>query len=203
LTLNKYNIDENIVVDILDKKIDNEISFILNNPINIDTIDGINRCYLSMNYRQKYTKLGFVPNPLDIVKALIEKDRSTLDQFWTLKDRMYSDFIHKPINLYADIFASDFAEQQLILENDFNSNDNALKNSYEKLFTGLSYLKKKEVSTKLKYKKRKYFFDKKSISKYDDLNKRYINAKWEDEINLIQLSAKYKQESFYEFRYDR
>jgi len=201
--LNKYNIDEDIVVDILDKKIDNKISFILNNPINVDTIDGINRCYLSMNYRQKYAKLGFVPTPLDIVKALIEKDKTTLDQFWTLKDRMYNDFIHKPINLYADIFASNFVEQQSILENDFNSNDKALKNSYEKLFTELNCLKKKEVSIKLKYKKRKYYFDKKNISKYDDLDKRYINTKWEDEISLIQLSPKYKQESFYEFRYDK
>jgi len=197
--LNKYNIDENIVVDILDKKIDNEISFILNNPINIDTIDGINRCYLSMNYRERYTKLGFVSTPLDIVKALVEKEKSTLDQFWTLKDRMYKNFIHKPINLYADIFASDFTEQQFILENDFNSDDKRLRISYEMLFKELSYLKKKEVLIKLKYKKRRYYFDKENIEKYDDLNKRYINTKWEDEIVLNQLKPKYKQESFYEF----
>ena len=78
-----------------------------------------------------------------------------------------------------------------------------MKTSYEKLFIELSDLKKKEVSTKLKYKKRKYYFDKNNISKYDDLSKRYINTKWEDEISLIQLAPKYKQESFYEFRYDR
>jgi len=201
--LNKYNINENTIVDILDKKVDNEISFILNNPINIDTIDGINRCYLSVNYRQRYAKLGFVSTPLDIVKALVEKDRSTLDQFWTLKDRMYNDFIHKPINLYADIFASDFIQQQRLKENDFNSDDKKLKSSYEKLFNELSVLNKKEVFVKLKYKKRKYYFDKKSIVKPDDLRKRYINIKYEEEIDFDQQRSKYKQRSFYEFKYDR
>jgi HD superfamily phosphohydrolase len=191
--LNDYDIDEKYIIKILNGDIDNEISFALINPINIDTIDGINRCYLSMNYSDKYNKLGLVYKQVDIVKALVDKNEIVLNSFWELKQRMYKDFIHNPINLYADFFASNFIQDSMLSKDDFTIDDKRLRDNNLELFKSLRLLRSTAVKQKLKYKKREYNINSNSINSYSDILSKYTSLKYEHTV-FISLDDNIKKE---------
>jgi putative nucleotidyltransferase with HDIG domain len=195
--LNSYDIDERYIVDILDGNIDNKATFALTNPINIDTIDGINRCYLSMNYSNKYNKIGLVYSPIDIVKAIVEKNEIVLDSFWELKHRMYKDFIHKPINLYADFFASEFTKSKLLEKDDFNIDDKKLKVKSYELFKSLSSVKTTTIHQELKYKRREYKTQHYSLKYSSDINKRYVSFKNDCRLILSQECKTRREQSLW------
>ncbi len=192
--LNSYDIDETYIVDILDGKIDNESTFALTNPINIDTIDGINRCYLSMNYSDKFNKMGLIYSPVDIVKAIVEKNEIVLNSFWELKQRMYRDFIHKPINLYADFFASDMTKNRSLTKEDFNIDDKELRNKNIELFRLLGSLKAAPIQQEMNYKRREYKTTRCNLKYSADINKRYISYKDESHMFLSQNRISIKEQ---------
>ncbi len=198
IILNNFDIDENYIVKILDGEVDDEMTFALTNPINIDTIDGINRCYLSMNYSNKYQKLGFIYKTTDIVRAIVDKNEVILNSFWELKNRMYKDFIHHPLNLYADFFASEFAKQISLSKDDFNIDDKKLKNRYDKLFVSLSSLNYKTIEEKIRYKKREYTIEKNTLRNSTDISRKYTSSKYISEIFVHQEYKVRKEQSLWQ-----
>jgi len=155
--LKKYNIDIDYIVALLDGDVSNQTSFALNNPINIDTADGIIRS-ISYAYssKTKKTHLALLPKPIDIIEALVNKNKKVLDSFWNLKHRVYSSVIHKPENLKADIVALNFAkENSAISQDDFYETDKSFKYKYSSMF---HKLKSEKIDT-VQYKKRFYFLD--------------------------------------------
>jgi len=196
--LNNYDIDETYITSILDGEIDNEATFALTNPINIDTIDGINRCYLSMNYNNKFNKLGLVYTPIQIITAVVEKNELILNSFWELKQRMYRDFIHHPINLYADYFANSFTDNTLLTVNDFNIDDKKFREKNFELFKLLGSLKKTTIEQEIIYKRREYIIIGNSLNCSNDINKKYISNKDEYKISLVQNYTQIQEQSLWQ-----
>lgn len=61
--LSKYKININEIIKLLDGESKEEYAFALDNPINIDTIDGILRTYTYLsNSRNKNKNLTLLPN---------------------------------------------------------------------------------------------------------------------------------------------
>ncbi len=99
--LKRNNIDPDKIIKIL--KSESKIGFInslFEIPINLDTIEAINRCAFSLGIK------GL--NPLQILKTFkIKKDKLVLnkddfklyDQFWFLKNRIYQDYIYSDENI--------------------------------------------------------------------------------------------------------
>jgi len=176
--INKYEMDEEYICKLLNKEIDNELSFVLNNPINVDTIDGISRTYITQNYRQKY-KAGFIYKPVDIVKALVNKDTKILNCFWELKDRMYHEFIHHQENLLLDEVTKEFVLKCNISEKEYLQDDKQFFQKYN-LNLNIKHLKNREINKEIKFKKRKYFIKGVIINSYNDFYENYKVDKYED-----------------------
>lgn len=161
--LSKYKININEIINLLDGKSKKEYAFALDNPINIDTIDGILRTYTYLsNSRNKNRKLTLLPNIYEILEATTNiKQLNVLDEFWKLKDFVYSKIINDDIHMYADNFSQDFVlSEKRIKENDFYLTELQFKESYGELFNNLKSLKarkdEKNFSIELNYTKRSY-----------------------------------------------
>ncbi len=161
--LSKYKININEIIKLLDGKSKEEYAFALDNPINIDTIDGILRTYTYLsNSRNKNKNLTLLPNIYEILEATTNiKQLNILDDFWKLKDFVYSNIINDDIHMYADNFSQNFVlSEKRIKENDFYLTELQFKESYGELFNNFKSLKdrkdEKTFSIELNYIRRSY-----------------------------------------------
>jgi HD superfamily phosphohydrolase len=189
--LSTYGISSKKVVDILDGKIKEKYTFALYNPINIDTIDGILRSYLQMfSNKKRYEKIAMMLQPTDIVKAIVDKNTKVLDEFWKLKDFVYKNIIHKPINLYADIVSQKFASHQNICSDDFLLSDNTFRKKYHDLFVMLSSLENTYTRERLNYTKRFYIIKEDvKVQNNEDIQFKYVSKREKECINLTYNSS--------------
>ncbi|NAT15689.1 hypothetical protein CU663_05735 [Pseudomonas syringae pv. actinidifoliorum] len=132
-------------------------------PINIDTIDGITR---SHTY---FTGFSSAHSTLAIARASFigapSKDHRILDDFWMMKERVYSGLINDEIGLVSDktseIF---FLESSVCLsESDLYKSEKSWQQTHKPLFARLnSILKKKSApswfsNAQVSFVHRKYF----------------------------------------------
>lgn len=192
--LNKYNIKIDKLIKLLDGKSNEKYAFALNNPINIDTIDGIVRSHTYLfSSRNKYKKLSIIPDIYSILEATVNVEKQEyLDIFWELKNKVYHELINKEIHIYADNYSQRFVlkEKKFIKEEDFYLSEIEFKNKYDSLFSDLkilSKIKEDETSLDLRYMKRLYkISSKKSVLDISEYETKYIHTKREEIFTIKQ-----------------
>ena len=192
--LNKYNIKIDKLIKLLDGKSNEKYAFALNNPINIDTIDGIVRSHTYLfSSRNKYKKLSIIPDIYSILEATVNVEKQEyLDIFWELKNKVYHELINKEIHIYADNYSQRFVlkEKKFIKEEDFYLSEIEFKNKYDSLFADLkilSKIKENETSLDLRYMKRLYkISSKKSVLDISEYETKYIHTKREEIFTIKQ-----------------
>lgn len=198
IILNKYNIKVDKLIKLLDGKSNEKYAFALNNPINIDTIDGIVRSYTYLFYaRNKNKNMSTIPNIYDILEATVKVEKQEyLDIFWELKNKVYHELINKEIHIYADNYSQRFVlkNQQHIKEEDFYLSEIEFKNKFNSLIIdleNLSKIKEKETSLDLQYIKRLYkISSKKFVSNIADYETKYVHTKKKDTFTIKQSIQK-------------
>ena len=201
LLKHKINIDE--IIKLLDGESKEEYAFALDNPINIDTIDGILRTYTYLsNSRNKNKNLTLLPNIYEILEATTDiKQSDILDEFWKLKNFVYSNIINDDIHMYADNFSQDFVlSEKWIKENDFYLTELQFKESYSELFDNFKSLKERKeertFSIELNYIKRSYKINSNiQIKKSSEYFQKYVYTKIAD-VFRIDNKEKYIQQTF-------
>jgi len=192
--LNRYNIDVDKLINLLDGNSKEEYAFALDNPINIDTIDGIVRTY---SYDIKNKKEFLLPDIYTILEATVEmKNSNIVDTFWHLKDYVYKNIINHESHMYADNFSQQFVEREWTLKEEyFYLTESKFQKLYEKLFEDLKSIKTmKRPKEKLKYTKRSYVINSNitidSLSKYFE---KYTHKKIPSEYILTHKKNNHKQ----------
>lgn len=154
-------------------------------PINIDTIEGIIR---SASYQQR---TDIVINPVVVLDAYINLGREShdvLDEFWLLKDRVYSSLIQSPKGLIADFLCKKYMEIHVRLFNEsyYYGTENELKHDHRYLFDVLEEFGRNNKippdlirdGEELHYIRRNFFIDKTvPLRSYSDVSKRYLQSK--------------------------
>jgi len=184
--LKKHHINIDYIVALLDGKVSNETAFALSNPINIDTADGIIRT-ISYAYspQAKKAHLALLFKPKEIIEALVHKNKRVLDEFWSLKHRVYLNIIHNKENLKADVLSMRFAEQNsYISKDDFYLTDKAFKVKYNIQFEKM--FKSNDVKS-LEYKQRAYYLaiNKNTIDSDEEIFKIYKSKREPKVLNLL------------------
>lgn len=208
--LKKYNIDINKIIDLINGESKETYAFALNNPINIDTIDGIIRSYTYLcNSRNKNKKLMKLPTIFEILEATITPSKSgILDNFWLLKDKVYSQIINYDLHMYADNVSQYFIEENVkdISSDDFYLDDVKFKKQYEILFSELNNLKSKNQDEILKkdltFIKRKYTVNYNiQLNDINDIERKYTYTKNREIISCKNLKIeKMLQKEFHTFK---
>jgi len=191
--LNKYNINLDKLIELLDGKSNEKYAFALDNPINIDTIDGIVRSYTYLfSARNKNKGLSSIPNIYDILEATVDiKKQKYLDIFWKLKDTVYAKLINDEMHIYADNYSQKYVlhEKSIRIE-DFYLSEKEFKNKYQLLFdnlNSLSKIKEGETSLNLRYIKRSYKVNSNNnVYNISEYASKYIHTKVEERFIITQ-----------------
>jgi putative nucleotidyltransferase with HDIG domain len=159
LILNKYNINIDKLIELLNGKSKEKYAFALDNPINIDTIDGVIRTssYL-LGSRNKNREIQSLTTS-NVLEALVDTNKQEiLNRFWNLKNMIYDKMINKEINIYADIYSQQYVlKEKSIKLNDFYLSEYEFKEKHQSLFQNLKILKKENLPiNELSYTKRSY-----------------------------------------------
>jgi putative nucleotidyltransferase with HDIG domain len=200
--LKKHKVDINKLIKLLDGKSKESYAFALYNPINIDTIDGILRTYTYLaNSRNKNKNLTLLPNMYKILEAITDINQlNILDDFWKLKDFVYSKIINNDLHIYADNISQKYVlNQYRICENDFYLSEQQFKESYRKLFDNLKTLKKQKeeiFNAQLNYTKRSYRINSSiHINNTSEYFEKYIHTKVTDVLKTNNVK-KYTYQTF-------
>ncbi|WP_428024309.1 HD domain-containing protein [Arcobacter sp.] len=183
--LNQNEININKLVELLNGNSKEDYAFALDNPINIDTIDGIIRTYTYIcNSRNKNKTLMAVPTTFEVLEAVLDPSKSAiLDKFWELKDKVYRQIINSSLHIYADNFSQSFIEKnsQNISKNDFYLHDIDFKKQHKILFENLYNLKKQKdkfYGKDLEFVKREYKINNSiEVNEVNDILKKYVHTK--------------------------
>ena len=166
-TLLRNNLNVQLLNDLIDRNSNEEFSDLFSSPINIDTIDGITRSYRSLRNRED---LHY--NSLEIAEASFLEHKSNrkdiLDDFWTLKHKIYNTFILGEFGFKADAICQIYFQENSdsLNRNDLLSNESKWRKKHEPLFNTLNSKNKfksfnlKNVSKQLSITKRKYLINK-------------------------------------------
>jgi len=199
--LNRHNLNIDGLINLLDGKSKKEFAFALDNPINIDTIDGILRTYTyTSTSRNKNKNLTLLPNIYEILEATTDINQSDiLDKFWKLKNDVYEKIINDDIHIYADNLSQQFAlKEKNIQEKDFYLTEQQFKESYQNLFIELKSLKNKKdedrFDIKLNYTKRSYKVNSDiQINCTSEYFKKYVYTKIFDALKMDNQTKKIQQ----------
>lgn len=141
--LNKI-VDIDFILDLINQTSNNEGSDLFNNPINIDTIDGIIRSYAYIygdkrfdceESRLKIAQASFLNSP---------NKEQVLDSFWEKKHTVYHHLINSTEGLLADKASElffQFNNEFIISENDLYKTEKLWKLQFELLFSTLDKVK--------------------------------------------------------------
>ena len=135
--LARHRIDPDEVNAMIEGTHQSQHAFLFSNPINLDTIEGITRCYSFAR-----TRKSVAVSADSMVRALAERDTlptQVLDAFWLLKHQMYNLLIHHPLGLLYDGLAQAIVEQNIkdFRRRDFLLDEEQLRCSKRQLFTVL------------------------------------------------------------------
>jgi HD superfamily phosphohydrolase len=157
---------------------------IFSRSINVDTIEGIIRS-------ASYTYRSVILSPIAVLDALAnlgEGAHEILDEFWLLKDKIYSGLIQSNKGLVADYLCTKYMR---MYSDDFSAalymaKERDLKASHISLFDALKSLGRMNKinpdlvadGENLTYTKRRFFIDKSVVLRnYADLDRRYLQEK--------------------------
>ncbi len=139
--LRSEKLDPDAVVALFSGSSSERFNFLFGHPINIDTIEAISRS-------QAYIKQAQTsPSPQRILAALLNPSSGvdTLDEFWSLKDRIYKLLIQGPVGLIADYIARDYVETHIssFSSADYFKSERELRRSSPGLFLALESARSK------------------------------------------------------------
>ncbi|NBC31519.1 MAG: HD domain-containing protein [Alphaproteobacteria bacterium] len=160
-TLKRHGIDCEEIVSILNGS-SNKMSWLLNGPINIDTIEGILR---SLRYIKRYP---VCPSPLRVAAASVDRtnhaDKEVVDDFWRCKDVVYNLMVRSArIGVLADAICQNIARGSLanISLDDIYSTENEFLKKLPNLREFLARKPPCSISIEgLHYIQRSFFIDK-------------------------------------------
>lgn len=117
-------------------------AFLFSSPINLDTIEGVTRCF---SFFERRTPRAM--SATRIVRKIAETGGPpirTLDFFWWLKDQMYKSLIHNPARLVYDGLAQAVVTQDIddFEPSDFLKDERQLRRSKQRLFTLLDHARR-------------------------------------------------------------
>jgi uncharacterized protein len=114
--LRSNHVDPEEIIALLSGKHKREFVHLFASPMNIDTFEGILRCYLYMG-----AKLSLSPDRLlDSVLSINAHSQSYFDEFWKTKQYVYQYLINSSVGVYADA-----ETRRCMIDNivSFNKND--------------------------------------------------------------------------------
>lgn len=93
--LTKYRIDPERVLSICNNTSKDKLNWIFHNPINIDTIDGIYRFYLTFKLFPSFDRIRCVEALIRAFQnnSLTREEVDELDRFWDAKSAFYEQFL--------------------------------------------------------------------------------------------------------------
>jgi len=163
--LKHEGLDPPSVISLIDGRLSHSAhNFLFAHPINIDTLEAISR---SETYL-KATPIS--PTPDVVLKALPlpEYAPDMMDQFWRLKDQIYSILIQSALGLFADYVSTNYVKQHPaeFSEEDFFINERTLRRRHPQLFgqlraarTNLRHNGNFNARNKVIVQKRLFFID--------------------------------------------
>lgn len=193
----RFGVDVEAVIALLDGSYGGAHEYIFSSPINIDTIEAINRCRLFIH---DWTATSPAHHT---VKALAESGAfpvHEVDAFWELKDQVYVTLIHNRLGQIMDAAAQAYMRQNLsrFSDQDFYRTELTLRRREPGLFAILDAARdsKKLVSLifpdlieeKIFVTKRRFWIDQSEhIASRDCLHARYHQSKVVQEIEFSEL----------------
>jgi len=182
--LNKWDINPFEIMTIISGVGVTPYREIFSYAINIDTIEAILRSttYLSRD-KVKLT-------PPNIMSAFIKKDKEStffLDEFWRLKDRVYSGLINDKLGVLADYVCQKYMSDNVhhFNESYYYGTEKQLKEDHSSLFGMLEKISNSSISSEIlpdvgyiPCVKRRFFIDKDvALKSESSLNDRYKQEK--------------------------
>jgi hypothetical protein len=131
-----FGLDANKIISLIAGDLyESSHNFLFAHPINIDTLEAISR---SETYFRAFPTS---PTPDVVLTSLIRHmQMEKLDEFWGLKDRVYTLLIQGPLGLYADYAALQYVEKNIdaFSLDDFFLNERGLRKKHPGLFSCLA-----------------------------------------------------------------
>ncbi len=197
--LARYGVDVEETIAMIDGQHAGPHAFLFSSPINLDTIEGMTRCY-SFFDRSKKTPI----RASEIVKKIATDctfPTGIMDEFWQLKHHVYAGLIHSPCNFFYDALA-----QASMVENidkfsakDFFKDDEQLRRGKKDLFKYLDIARRFPsrlsnelsqfiLSYKLNIRTRRFIVNGSvEIRDPGDLSRRYIQDKNSKQVIISDL----------------
>lgn len=158
--------------------------------INVDTIEGIIRSASYLHRKE------MILNPISVLDAFVglgHESHEILDEFWQMKDYVYSKVIQSQKGLIADFMCKKYME---IHSDGFNKSyyygtEAELRRDHGALFEALRLLGKEDVvdphlvrnGEQLKFTKRNFVIDRSVVLRsYADIDRRYLQEKSQREL---------------------
>lgn len=158
---------------------------VFSRAINVDTVEGITRSAMYL-YRR-----GLTVSPVEVIEAFSKigpDSEKILDEFWMLKDEVYSRIIQSWMGLMADLLCKRYVEKNFSMFNEsyYYGTEKELRDQHSELFEALWNLgERRMVSPKLvsdgeeiSFSKRSFYIDKSiRLKTHKDVDRRYLQRK--------------------------
>ncbi len=186
--LSQWEINPFEVMMIISGKAGSPFGDIFNYSINIDTIEGILR---SSTYIYSKPMIYAPSQILSALTNLSDNSYALLDDFWQLKEIVYSELINSHIGVLADYVCQDYmrTHSNKFKEEYYYGYEKNLKSKHQLLFDRLFAVGNNDLkvsaSTSMKYTKRRFIINN-NVDLVDkwSINKRYTQYKEESIINI-------------------
>ena len=130
---NKYSVDLEETVAMINGKHDGEHSFLFSSQINLDTLEGITRCKA---FAVPHTAIKSASQIIERLSFGTETTTSDFDDFWVLKHEIYEHVINGNIGLILDAVAQAYMRQSIdqFSASDFTLTETTLRKKHPSLF---------------------------------------------------------------------
>ena len=132
--LARYDLDVEEVLSMIEGHHSSPHTFLFSSPINLDTIEGMTRCHMFFSRKQEAPV-----SASGIVKKIASSEMppmAFLDEFWKLKQHVYSALIHNLRNFFYDALAQASMVEDIgeFSREDFYKDDERLRRDKKSLF---------------------------------------------------------------------
>lgn len=194
--LSREGLDATRVIQLLQGLLeDSPHNFLFSHPINIDTMEAINRS-------ETYIKTTPAsPTPDFILRALLDplSHQGALDGFWNLKDQVYLRLIQSSVGLLADHISTQYVRRHIeqFSQDDFYSSERALRRKHPGLFRALDNARRHlfagvvgsagDAAVQIRFVVRRFVIDSDFQS---DEPRRYQQTKSLSEVSISDLESR-------------
>ncbi len=132
----KYNIDLDLIFSLTFEKGKFNSFDIINRPINIDTIDGMLRCFGNKyNYFADSIGIDF-PYLIENMFFIEDSYHKESDKFWNFKSYIYNNHINSPESIRQDeLLRLYILESDIVSETDFRFDDKEFGSKHSRIFS--------------------------------------------------------------------